>query len=112
MSDDREDDNVRMLGVKKKDRVLELADALCKVLRDTTSVNNPEEHLAALYLAEGAVQHIVATKYGPSGLGEVLRRANEIRRSYDFKLRVERTIYDEDEQPPAAPVIPLKPKDG
>ena len=113
MSDDENDDNVVQLGVKPQDRVLTLADEVCKTLTRFYSVHNPEEHLAALYLAEAAVQHIVVTRHGPAGLNTILRRANEIRRSYGFSMIVEKTIYDEDEQPADAPVIELfrKPPD-
>jgi len=107
MSDDDKDDNVLVLGVKPQDRVLTLADEVCKTLTRFYSVHKAEEHLAALYLAEAAVQHIIVSKYGPAGLNSVLRKANEIRRSYGFSLVVDKTVYDEDEQPPDAPVVEL-----
>ncbi len=107
MSDNDEKDNVVELGVQPHDRVLTLADEVCKTLTRFYNINEPEEHLAALYLAEAAVQHIVVSKYGPQGLSEVVRRANDIRRKYGFTLVPEHTIYDEKEQPKVAPVVPL-----
>lgn len=104
---DDEDDNVRPIGVEKRDRVRELADQICKVLTRNFNVNVPEEHLAALYLAEAAVQHIVVTKRGPVELHRVLHRANEIRQTYGFTLVPERTVYDEEEQPKDASVVQL-----
>jgi hypothetical protein len=106
MSDD-EDDNVRQLGVEKQDLVRDLADQICKVLTRNYDVNVPEEHLAALYLAEAAVQHIVVAKKGPAELNRVIGAANEIRKTYGFTLRPPHTVYDEEEQPKAAPIVPL-----
>lgn len=111
MSDDEEKDNVLELGIERHDRVLSLADEVCKTLTRFYTVNLPEEHLAALYLAEAAVQHIIVSKYGPEGLNSVLKRANDLRRSYGFTTVVDKTVYDEDEQPEPAPVVDLFKKD-
>ena len=105
--DDDDNDNVRQLGVEKHDRVRDLADQICKVLTRNFDVNVPEEHLAALYLAEAAVQHIVVVKKGPVELNRVIGAANEIRKTYGFTLRPPQTVYDEEEQPKAAPVVRL-----
>jgi len=107
MSDDDKPDNVVEPNFPKHDRVMALADELCKALSRSYAVNKPEEHLAALYLAEAAVQHICVSKYGIEGYNNILRRANDIRRGYGFHLVPEKTIYDENEQPKDAPVVPL-----
>lgn len=110
--DDDKSGNVVELDVPKHDRVLALADQVCKTLSRSYSVNKPEEHLAALYLAEAAVQHICVSKYGIEGFNNILKRANDIRREYGFHLVPEKTVYDEGEQPADAPVVPLfKPKE-
>jgi len=109
--DEEDDRKVTGLPIEKNDRVMNLADDLCKVLTRSYEVNLPEEHLAALYLVEAAVHHIVVQKYGLEALESALVKANRMRKSYGFNLVPDKIVYDEEEQPAPAEVLPFRRKD-
>jgi hypothetical protein len=66
------------------DNVCRLASAVSRVM-ELSDLENPEDHLTALFLVQTAVQKAIVEKEGPAGLRRCLVLANEKRGHYQIR---------------------------
>ncbi len=101
---------------RKRDRVRDLANEVCQTLSRFYKVNEAEEHLAALFLAEMVVKQLVVAKYGPAALNRVVTEASELKSLFDAVIaerapEVPDTVYEQTDRAPEAQVVQLFRKD-